>query len=161
MLAVHGQKFFAGFVHSGHDQFPGRNEDFLVGKRDAFAEFYGFVGSCKADDTDGSGDYDVRTGVSAHREHAFRTVMDFWELGNALLAQPCRERIRVLGLSHRDDLRLVPFDLSDEFIEIVACGKRHHAKARGERVHHRKALAANRACRTKDGKLLHETKNPL
>jgi hypothetical protein len=99
--------------------------------------------------------------VSAHREHAFRTVMNFWELGNALCVQPRRERISLQGISYGDDLWLIAFDLPGEFVEILACGKRHDAKARNKRVHYGKALAANRACRTKDGKQLHEAKNPL
>ncbi len=85
--------------------------------------------------------------------------MNFRKFADALFAKSQSKRIRLLRIRNRDNFRLITLDLTDKFIEIISGRQRHHSKARRQRIHYGKALAANRACRTKNGELLHETES--
>ena len=59
------------------------------------------------------------------------------------------------SVGHGNKLRAVPRDLAGEFVEILAGGQRHHAKALRQRFHDVKGLAPDRAGRTEDGDGFH------
>ena len=86
VFAVDGEKFAAGFFCGGHDQFAGGDENFFVGERDGFAEFYGFVGGFQADHTHGGGYDDFRASQRADGEHAFAPVMNGGQRGDFFCA---------------------------------------------------------------------------
>src|ERR1700682_1702741 len=81
VFTVDGKEFTADFLGGGHDQLAGGDENFFVGQRHNFAQFYGFVGGFQAHHTDGSGDDDFRASQRGHGDHALAAVMDGWEGG--------------------------------------------------------------------------------
>ena len=91
-----------------------------------------------------------------HGQHSFAAVMNLGNARDALLTQQLRQVVGALGVGHRDDFRLVPFDLPDEFFEVHTRSQCHHSEPSGQRLHDREALSANRTRRAQDGELLHE-----
>lgn len=154
VFAIDGQESFTGFVRSGHHQLAGRDENFLVRKSNRLAKFYGFVSGGQPHHTDGSRNDDVCARVHPNCHHASGAVVNLGKLTDSLFVEARSERIRLLRICHRDKFWLVALDLTDKFIDIISRCEGHNAKARRQRIHYAEALAANRACRTKDGKLL-------
>ena len=155
VFAFDGEKIPARFGGSGHDQFSGGDQDFLVGESDSAPEYHGFVGSFEADDTNGGGDDDVGTRMSADGEHAFAAVMDFRERQEILRAELASEFVGEFFIRDGDEFGMMAEDLGEEFVEIVAGSEGGNFELIGERFDDGKSLAADGAGRAEDGEGFH------
>src|SRR5579859_390803 len=118
VLAVHGQKFFAGFFCRSHNKFAGGDQDFFIGERDGFSKLHGFVSGFETDDADGSGNHDVRLGVSSDGEHSLAAVMNGGKPRNSFSAQQRREFVGFFSVGYGDKLGAMTSDLAGEFFEV-------------------------------------------
>src|ERR1700751_2917020 len=155
VLRINGEQFPARLRGGGHDEFPGNDEDFLVGESDGATELDGFVGGFEADHANRSGDNDIGVGMGGYGEHAFAAVVDGGKWVEILFAEAAGEFIGKLRSGEGDDVGMMAKDLAIELIKIVAGGEGHHVEMIGKRFDHGESLAANGAGGTEDGEAFH------
>ena len=151
VFAVHRQQFAPGCFCRSHHQLTRCDENFLVRKRDHLPELHRLVGRFQPNNANRSGNDQFRFRVGPHSEHSFAAMVNLRKLRHAFFAQQLRQVVGPLGVSHRNDLRLMPLDLACQFFQIRSGGQRDDAKTAGQRLHHRETLPPDRTGRTQNG----------